>query len=103
MGSSLPEGNFLGRNVSNSPSDVSFFFLMGTLMNKLLQKNLKKKKRLRRAERQLEALANLDLKSSTYMPKPRSYFESQVSKLYNNEILRMFKREVERMYSCFCT
>ncbi|KAG4961683.1 hypothetical protein JHK87_038316 [Glycine soja] len=52
-------------------------------------------------KRQLEALADLDSKSSSFVPKSRSYFELQVSKLYTNETLRMFEREVKGMFSCF--
>lgn len=52
---------------------------------------------------QLEALADLDSKSSGSMLKRRCYFEMQLSKFYTNDILRKFEREVEGMYSCFCS
>ncbi|KAJ0017403.1 hypothetical protein Pint_10201 [Pistacia integerrima] len=35
--------------------------------------------------------------------EPRCYFEFQLSKLYTNEILRKFEREIDGMYSCFST
>ncbi|XP_062089897.1 protein FAR1-RELATED SEQUENCE 6-like [Humulus lupulus] len=50
---------------------------------------------------QLEALADLDSKSPT--SKTRYSFEMQLSRLYTNGILRKFEREVEGMYSCFCS
>ncbi|KAK3206209.1 hypothetical protein Dsin_020255 [Dipteronia sinensis] len=52
---------------------------------------------------QLEALADIDSRNSSYMLKSRCYFEFQLSKLYTNEILRKFGKEVEGMYSCFST
>ncbi|EXB67264.1 Protein FAR1-RELATED SEQUENCE 6 [Morus notabilis] len=52
---------------------------------------------------QLESLADLDSKNSCSMLKRRYYFEVQLSKLYTNEILRNFEREVEGMYSCVCS
>ncbi|KAK1589001.1 hypothetical protein Q3G72_029450 [Acer saccharum] len=52
---------------------------------------------------QLEALADMDSRNSSYMLKSRCYFEFQLSKLYTNEILRKFGKEVEGMYSCFST
>ncbi|KAJ8760622.1 hypothetical protein K2173_015289 [Erythroxylum novogranatense] len=49
----------------------------------------------------LEALADVDSGNSSFTQKPRCYFEVQLSKLYTNEILRGFAKEVEGMYSCF--
>ncbi|KAM6602302.1 hypothetical protein CsatA_021911 [Cannabis sativa] len=50
---------------------------------------------------QLESLADLDSKNPN--SKTRCYFELQLSRLYTNNILRRFEREVEGMYSCFCS
>ncbi|KAG5229231.1 protein FAR1-RELATED SEQUENCE [Salix suchowensis] len=55
------------------------------------------------ANHQLESLADMDSRNSSCMLKSRCYFELQLSKLYTNEIARRFEREVEGMYSCFCT
>ncbi|KAL5766026.1 hypothetical protein ACOSP7_016643 [Xanthoceras sorbifolium] len=52
---------------------------------------------------QLEAMADMDSRNSSYMLKSRCYFEFQLSKLYTNEILRKFENEVEGMYSCLST
>ncbi|XP_038890661.1 protein FAR1-RELATED SEQUENCE 6-like [Benincasa hispida] len=49
---------------------------------------------------QLEALADKDSKDSSFMLKSRCYFEVQLCKLYTNEILEKFEREVEGMYCC---
>lgn len=51
---------------------------------------------------QLEALADLDSKNLSSVLN-RNYFELQLSRLYTNDILRKFQREVEGMYSCFCS
>jgi hypothetical protein len=51
----------------------------------------------------LESLADMDLRNSSFMLKPRCYLELQLSKLYTNKILRRFVREVEGMFSCFRT
>ncbi|KAL3610809.1 hypothetical protein D5086_001829 [Populus alba] len=50
-----------------------------------------------------ESLADMDSRNSSFMLKPRCFFELQLSKLYTNEIQRRFEREVEGMYSCFST
>lgn len=55
------------------------------------------------ANRQLESLADMDSRNSSFMLKSRCFFELQLSKLYTNEIQRRFEREVEGMYSCFST
>ncbi|KAL5563082.1 hypothetical protein UlMin_032829 [Ulmus minor] len=52
---------------------------------------------------QLEAIADLESKKSSFMLKTRCYFDLQLSKLYTNGILQKFERELEGMYSCFCT
>ncbi|EEF44834.1 conserved hypothetical protein [Ricinus communis] len=52
---------------------------------------------------QLEALADKDSRNSSSGLKSRCYFELQLSKLYTNEILRRFEKEVEGMYACFST
>lgn len=56
-----------------------------------------------RMNHQLEALADIESRNSSFMLKSRNYFELQLSKLYTNEILRRFEREIEGMYSCFNT
>lgn len=53
-----------------------------------------------RAKYQLEALADMESRNSSYMLKSRSYFQLQLLKVYTNNILRMFERELEGMYSC---
>ncbi|KGN52934.1 protein FAR1-RELATED SEQUENCE 6 [Cucumis sativus] len=50
---------------------------------------------------QLEVLADEDSKNSSLMLESRCYFEAQLCKLYTNEILEKFEREVEGMYCCF--
>ncbi|XP_055961816.1 uncharacterized protein LOC126681389 [Mercurialis annua] len=52
---------------------------------------------------QLEALADMDSKNSISELNSSSYFELQLSKLYSNEIVRRFKKEMEGMYGCFST
>ncbi|TKY47995.1 FAR1-RELATED SEQUENCE 6 [Spatholobus suberectus] len=81
--------------------DVSFFFYGYLNEQTSLKEFLEKYVQALQTKRQLEALADLDSKSSSFVPKSRSYFVLQVSKLYTNEILRMFEREVEGMFSCF--
>ncbi|XP_027340513.1 protein FAR1-RELATED SEQUENCE 6-like [Abrus precatorius] len=93
---------FLAGMFPIQPTDVVSFFFDGYLDEKTsLQDFLEKYDQALRTKRQLEALADLDSKSSSFMPKSRSYFELHISKLYTNEILRIFEREVEGMYSCF--
>lgn len=96
---------FLAGMFPIQPSDVVSFFFDGYLNEQTSLKDfLEKYDQALRTKRQLENLADLDSKSSSsFMPKSRSYFELQVSKLYTNEILRMFEREVEGMHSCFST
>lgn len=52
---------------------------------------------------QLEALADMDSRNSSLVLKSRCYFELQLSKLYTNETLKRFGKEVEGMYACFST
>ncbi|KAK7402374.1 hypothetical protein VNO78_14591 [Psophocarpus tetragonolobus] len=93
---------FLAGMFPIQPSDVVSFFFDGYLNAQTsLKQFLEKYDQTLRTKRQLEALADLDSNSSSLVPKTRSYFELQVSKLYTNEILRMFEREVEGMFSCF--
>ena len=102
VGSSLSEGNLLGRNVSNSTKWCCIIFLWRVPQEQTsLKAFLEKYDQILQTKRQLEALADLDSKSSSFVPKSRSYFELQVSKLYTNETLRMFEREVKGMFSCF--
>ncbi|GMN49981.1 hypothetical protein TIFTF001_019138 [Ficus carica] len=44
-----------------------------------------------------------EVEPGSSMLKRRCYFEMQLSKFYTNDILRKFEREVEGMYSCFCS
>ncbi|MBA0720050.1 hypothetical protein Golax_007691 [Gossypium laxum] len=55
------------------------------------------------ANHQLEVLADMESRNSGFMLQSRCYFELQLAKLYTNNVLRKFEREVEGMYSCFCT
>ncbi|KAJ4845501.1 hypothetical protein Tsubulata_913011 [Turnera subulata] len=55
------------------------------------------------ASHQLEAMADMDSRNSSFILQSRSYFELHLSKLYTNEILKRFKKEVEGMCSCFST
>ncbi|KAL9323241.1 hypothetical protein ACSQ67_011294 [Phaseolus vulgaris] len=93
---------FLAGIFSIPQSDVVSFFFDGCLDEQTsLKEFLEKYDQTLQTKRQLEALADLDSKSCSFVPKSRSYFELQVSKLYTNEILRLFEREVEGMFSCF--
>ncbi|KAK7270606.1 hypothetical protein RJT34_25901 [Clitoria ternatea] len=92
---------FLAGMFPIQPSDVVLFFFDGYLNEQTSVKEfLEKHDQALQTKRQIEVLADLNSKSSSFMPKSRSYFELQVSKLYTNEILRMFEREVGGMYSC---
>ncbi|XP_021888435.1 protein FAR1-RELATED SEQUENCE 6-like isoform X1 [Carica papaya] len=53
--------------------------------------------------RQLEVLEDMDSKNTSVMLKSRCYYDLQISKLYTNNIVRKFEREVEGMFSCFST
>ncbi|GLT75003.1 hypothetical protein SLA2020_467610 [Shorea laevis] len=52
---------------------------------------------------QVEASADMESHNSGYMLKSRCYFMLQLSKLYTNDMLRKFEREIEGMYRVFCT
>ncbi|KAM7254184.1 hypothetical protein ACFE04_031866 [Oxalis oulophora] len=49
----------------------------------------------------LEALSDVESRNLTFSPK--SSYEIQLSKIYTNNILRRFGKEVESMYSCYST
>ena len=86
------------------PSDVVSSFFEGFLDKQTpLKEFLDKYDQVLQTKHQLEDLADMNSRNSTYMLKSGSYFELQLSKLYTNDILEMFKREVEGMYSCFST
>lgn len=53
------------------------------------------------ANQDREALADMESQNSGFSLKPRCSFTFQLSKLYTNEMLSKFGREVEGMYSCF--
>lgn len=95
---------FLAGMFPIQPSDVVALFFDGYLNEQTsLKEFLEKYDQALQTKRQLEALADSDSKTCSFMPKSRSYFELQVSELYTNEIFRMFESEVEEMYSCFST
>jgi zinc finger SWIM domain-containing protein 3 len=95
---------FLAGMFPTQPSDVVSSFFEGYLDKQThLREFFDKYDQALQTKCQLEALADLDSRNSSYMLKSRSYFELQLSKLYTNDILRMFEREVEGMYSCFST
>ncbi|KAI4355770.1 hypothetical protein L6164_004510 [Bauhinia variegata] len=95
---------FLAGMFPVQPSDVIPLFFEGYLDKQTsLTEFLEKYDQALQTKRELEALADMDSKNSSLMPKTSCSFESQVSKLYTHEILRMFEREVEGMLSCFCS
>ncbi|KAK2643147.1 hypothetical protein Ddye_024910 [Dipteronia dyeriana] len=95
---------FLAGMFSIQQIEVSTSLFEGCLdKNTPLKEFLDKYDQALQTNYQLEALADLDSRNSTYMLKSRCYFEFQLSKLYTNEILRKFGKEVEGMYSCFST
>ncbi|XP_023523301.1 protein FAR1-RELATED SEQUENCE 6-like isoform X2 [Cucurbita pepo subsp. pepo] len=95
---------FLAGVLSIQSSDtVSCFFQEYLGVHTSLREFLAKYDRALQSRYQLEALADADSKSSSFMLRSRCYFELQISKLYTNEILKKFEREVEGMYSCFST
>ncbi|WCJ40519.1 FAR1-related sequence 6 [Euphorbia peplus] len=49
---------------------------------------------------QQEAVSDVESKNSSLMLKSRCYFVLQLSKIYTNEIMRKFEKEVEGMYAC---
>ncbi|XP_047341797.1 protein FAR1-RELATED SEQUENCE 6 [Impatiens glandulifera] len=50
-----------------------------------------------------EVTAEMESRSATQSLRTRCLFESQLSKVYTNEIFRRFQVEVEEMHSCFGT
>ncbi|KAM1717726.1 hypothetical protein ACFX11_025527 [Malus domestica] len=82
---------------------VSSFFEEFLDRDTPLKEFLDKYDRALQTHHHLEALADLDSRNSSYTLESRCYFELQLSKLYTNDILRKFEKEVEGMYSCFST
>lgn len=95
---------FLAGMLPLQQSETAASFFEGYLdSHTSLREFLDKYEQALQANHQLEALADMDSRNSGFMLKSRCYFELQLSKLYTNEILRRFGREVEGMYSCFST
>lgn len=92
---------FLAGMFPIQPSDVVSSCFEGYLDKRTpLKEFLDKYDQAVRAKYQLEALADMESRNSSYMLKSRSYFQLQLLKVYTNNILRMFERELEGMYSC---
>ncbi|CAN6570489.1 unnamed protein product [Malus baccata var. baccata] len=95
---------FLAGMFPVQPSEVvSSFFEEFLDRDTPLKEFLDKYDQALQTHHQLEALADLDSRNSSYTLESRCYFELQLSKLYTNDILRKFEKEVEGMYSCFST
>lgn len=95
---------FLAGMFPIQPSEVvSSFFEVYLDKHTPLKEFLDKYDQALQTHYQLEALADLDSRNSSFMLKSRCYFELQLSKLYTNDILRKFEREVEGMYACIST
>ncbi|KAM1513674.1 hypothetical protein ACFX1Z_025077 [Malus domestica] len=95
---------FLAGMFPVQPSEVvSSFFEEFLDRDTPLKEFLDKYDRALQTHHHLEALADLDSRNSSYTLESRCYFELQLSKLYTNDILRKFEKEVEGMYSCFST
>ena len=95
---------FLAGMFPAQPSDVVSSFFEGYLNKQThLKEFLDKYDQALQTKHQLEALEDMNSRNSTYMLKSGSLYDLQLSKLYTNDILGMFKREVEGMYSCFST
>ncbi|KAH7547421.1 hypothetical protein FEM48_Zijuj01G0308300 [Ziziphus jujuba var. spinosa] len=95
---------FLAGMFPIEPSEVvSSFFEVYLEKHTPLKEFLDKYDQSLQTHYHLEALADLDSRNSSFMLKSRCYFELQLSKLYTNDILRKFGKEVEGMYSCLCT
>uniref|UniRef100_A0A2N9FVB8 Protein FAR1-RELATED SEQUENCE n=1 Tax=Fagus sylvatica TaxID=28930 RepID=A0A2N9FVB8_FAGSY len=95
---------FLAGMFPAQPSDVVSSFFEGYLNKQThLKEFLDKYDQALQTKHQLEALEDMNSRNSTYMLKSGSFYDLQLSKLYTNDILGMFKREVEGMYSCFST
>ncbi|KAK6284900.1 hypothetical protein POUND7_003852 [Theobroma cacao] len=86
------------------PNEVMESFFDGYLDKRTsLKEFLDKYEQALQENHQLETLADMDSRNSGFTMKSRCYFELQLPKLYTNNILREFEREVEGMYSCFGT
>ncbi|WRX27358.1 FAR1 DNA binding domain - like 10 [Theobroma cacao] len=86
------------------PDEVMESFFDGYLDKRTsLKEFLDKYEQALQENHQLETLADMDSRNSGFTMKSRCYFELQLAKLYTNNILREFEREVEGMYSCFGT
>lgn len=95
---------FLSGMFSFMQNEVSTSYFEGYLdKDTPLKEFLDKYDQALQANYQLEALADMDSRNSSCIQKPRCYYEFQLSKLYTNEMLRKFQKEVEAMYSCFST
>ncbi|XP_054780015.1 protein FAR1-RELATED SEQUENCE 6-like [Prosopis cineraria] len=95
---------FLAGMFLTQPSDATPWFFEGYLYKQTpLKEFLEKYDQALQTKMQHEALADLDSKNSSFMHKPSCYFELQISKLYTNELFRMFEREIKGMYSCLST
>lgn len=96
--------NFLAGTFPVEPNGTVSFFFEGFLHKQTsLKVFLENYDQALQKKWQHEALADLDSKNSSFMQKPRCYFELQISKLYTIELFRMFEKEVEGMYSCLST
>ncbi|KAK9022533.1 hypothetical protein V6N11_002789 [Hibiscus sabdariffa] len=95
---------FLAGMIPIGPNEVVESFFGGNLdRHTSLKEFLDKYDQTLQANHQLEVLADMESRNSGFMLKSRCYFELQLAKLYTNNILRKFEREVEGMYSCFST
>ncbi|OMP01396.1 hypothetical protein COLO4_11905 [Corchorus olitorius] len=95
---------FLAGMFPTQPNEVVGSFFDGYLdRHTSLKEFLDKYDQALQANHQLEALADIDSRNAGFMLNSRCYFELQLAKLYTNDILRKFEREVEGMYSCFST
>ncbi|GAY67801.1 hypothetical protein CUMW_259400, partial [Citrus unshiu] len=87
---------FLSGVFSFLQNEVSTSYFEGYLdKNTPLKEFLDKYDQALQANYQLEALADMDSRNSSCIQKPRCYYEFQLSKLYTNEMLRKFQKEVE--------
>ncbi|KAF3450906.1 hypothetical protein FNV43_RR06995 [Rhamnella rubrinervis] len=95
---------FLAGMFPFQPSEaVSSFFEVYLEKQTPLKEFLDKYDQALQTHYQLEALADLDSRNSSFMLNSRCYFELQLSKLYTNDILQKFKKEVEGMNFCIST
>ncbi|XP_028766370.1 protein FAR1-RELATED SEQUENCE 6-like [Neltuma alba] len=95
---------FLAGMFPIQPSDAAPWFYEGYLNKQTpIKEFLEKYDQALQTKWQHEALADLDSKNSSFMHKAMCYFELQASKLYTNELFRIFEREIKGMYSCLST